>query len=378
MKATDVTGHIPARYEMVVDAKAMTISVGSRVFSKPNLGRRAEWDFDFKGEICGYPETDRHPKTWNKFYAEMLGPRFNFRFFATNYWLWVGNRMTVRTGNMLRYDGKHWRHYDSSLVELSSAVLPYINEAERDGLYHLIPVILTHGASPQDIRAKIGRGAWRRVANNSVSRNLLIMHATKRGGVAVQLESFLRLLEMPSGVMRGVRGDVGDDEVIAARITPRMRAREFQQTVDMVSDTRRMMLPDEFNPQWGYARMRREHELATKAIMQQRYSDKAFASEWSFDDAGFSATLLTSQASIATEGGIQHHCVASYARSCAMHEYAVFRIEGNERATAGIRGGRVDQVYGACNAPVSDACKAFAIKLATNYAASGMVARRAA
>lgn len=370
--------HTPPRHEMTIDHQAMTITVGSRVFTKPDLSRRAEWEFDFKGDICGFPETERHQKTWNKFFAEMLGPRFNFRFFAANYWLWIGNRMTQRTGNMLKYGGKHWRYYDSSLVDRAHSVLPCINEAERDGLYHLIPAILTHGASPQDIRAKIGRGAWRRVANNTVSRNLLIMHATLRCMDRARSEAFLRLLDMPSGVMRGISGEIGEDEIIAAHITPRKRAREFRQTVDLVSDTRRMMLPNEFNPRWGYARMRREHELATKAIMERRYSNKVFAPDWSFEHKGFSAALLTSQASIATEGAVQHHCVASYARSAAMLEYAIFRIEGKERATAGARDGRVDQVYGACNAPVSDECREFANKLARNFAASRVATQRAA
>lgn len=375
--------YAPPRLPMVTDHQAMTISVGSQIFSKPDLSRRLEHDFHFKQQICGVPMG--HPqdqKSLHKFFAEWLGPKFNFRFFAANYWLWIGNRMTTRTGNMLRFDGKHWRHYDSELVALANTVLPYINEAERDGLYNLIPVILTHGASPQDIRARIGRGAWRRVANNSVSRNLLIMHATRRRKEEARAASFVSLLEMPSGVMPGIMrletGGIGNDEIIAARITPLKRPREFRQTIDLVRDTRRMMLPDEFNPQRGFARMRREHELATKAIMERRYSSKVFAEDWSFEDEGFLATLLTSQASIATEGAVQHHCVASYARSAAMREYAVFRIEGKERATAGVRDGRVDQVYGACNAQVSDECRAFANKLAANYAASNIVERRAA
>lgn len=365
-----ITVHNSARYEMIVDAQAMTISVGSQVFSKPDLSRRWESDFQFKQHICEIPmEIGHDHKSLHKFFAEMLGPRFNFRFFATNYWLWIGNRMTVRTGNMLRYDGRHWKHHNSSLVAMANAVLSYINEAERDNLYHLIPIILIHGASPQEIRAKIGRGAWRRVANNSVSRNLLIMNATMRCRDWERSEVFSKLLDMPSGVMRGIRGEVGENEIIAARITPLKRPREFQQTLDTVSDTRRMLLPDEFNPQWSLARMRREHEAATKAIMQQRYSDKTFALDWTFEKNGFSATLLTSQAAVATEGAIQHHCVAGYARDCAMGTYAVFRIDGKERATAGVRDGRVEQVYGACNVPVSDACKAFASEVAAIFGA---------
>jgi hypothetical protein len=80
--------------------------------------------------------------------------------------------------------------------------------------------------------------------------------------------------------------------------------------------------------------------------------------------------LLVSQADIATEGATQHHCVASYARWAAMGKYAVFRIDGKERATAGVVGHVVDQVYGACNAQVSDECRAFASKVAARYAAT--------
>lgn len=371
--------HPRARIEMVSDEKTMTITVGSQVFSEPDLVRRWEVDFHFKGQMCEIPMGhEQTPKALHKFFAEMLGPKFNFRFFAANYWLWIGNRMTVRTGNMLRYDGRHWQRYDSALVKLANSALPYINEAERDGLYHLVPAILAHGSSPHEIRAKIGRGAWRRVANNSTSRNWLIMRATLRARAEDRAAAFVRLLDIPSGVLPVVSEGASEEEVIAARITPLKRKSEFLQTRHVVRDTRRMMLPAEFNPEWGLARMRREHELATKAFMERRYSNKTFAPDWGFEEKGYSAKLLTSQADIATEGATQHHCVASYARSAAMLEYAVFRIDGKERATAGIRNGRVDQVYAACNAPVSDDCMAFARKAAARYAATSKAMEAAA
>lgn len=358
-----------ARIEIISDPAAMTITVGDRVFSKPELIRRPEIDFHFKNEICPTPiGTGPGPKSLHKFFAEMLGPKFCLRFFAANYWLWVGNRMTTRTGNMLRFEGRHWQKYDSSLVELAHSVLPYVNEAERDGLYHLIPVILAHGASPQDVRAKIGRGPWRRAANNSMTRNLLIMRAVRRCREKDREGAFIRLLDIPSGVLPAISSGGDEDEAAAAKITPRKRRAEFDHTLHIIRDTRRMMLPGEFNPQWGLARMQREHELATKAIMQRQFSSKVFAPAWSFADNGFTAELLTSQVDIATEGATQHHCVASYARYAAMGKYAVFRIEGKERATAGVVGDGVDQVYAACNAQVSDDCKAFAQKVARQYA----------
>ncbi len=344
----------------------MTIAVGNRVFDKPDLFRRPEWDFEFKGEICGHPDTPRETRAWNKFYAEMLGCKFNWRFFGTNYRLWIVSKMTQRTGNMLKYEGKNWNRFDTDLVLKAHAVLPYVNEAERDRLYNLIPIIVAYGAGPQAIRAEIGRGAWRRIANNSVTRNKMIMNAVRRCGSENKTAIF-KLLEIPSGVMREIH-NADEDEIIAARISPRKQGLIFRETLHTVRDTRRMLLPNEFNPEWGLVRFRQEHECATQAVIQRRYSDKKFAGDWSFEEKGFSGRLLTSQSDIATEGAIQHHCVASYARQAAMGQYAVFRIEGKERATAGAFKGRIDQIYAACNSPVSDACKAFSYTIATKYA----------
>lgn len=360
----------PAIHEMVVDPKAMTITVGPKVFDKPDLIRRKEWDFDLKAEICGYPKGEREAKAWNKFYAKMLGCKFNYRFFGANYGLWIAGKMEQRTGNLLRCDGKNWRSFNSSLVDRAHAVLPYVNEAERDGLHHLIPIILLHKAPPHAIRAKIGRGAWRRVANNAISRNLLIMNATLRCTERRQDEAFSRLLDMPSGVMRGINHAIGESEMIAARVTPRKRPIEFHQTTHLVEDTMRMLLPGQFNPQWSYARIRQEHEAATRAVMQGKFSDKRFAPDWSFEESGYSATLLTAQIDIATEGATQHHCVASYASEAARGRCAIFRIEGKERATASVVRGAVQQVYGACNKPVSDECRDFTFKMAARFADS--------
>ncbi len=244
---------------------------------------------------------------------------------------------------------------------------------------NIVPLIVCFGASPQSIRALIGRGAWRRAATNSVSRNMRILHAMGRSKLREDEPSpdiFVRLLEFPSGVLRAVNGAT-DDERIAARITPRRKPVDFQNTVHLVADTKRM-LADAFNPMWSYARMWREHEEASRQILRGKFSEKRFAEPWAFKEAGFTAELLTSALDIAAEGGSMHHCVASYAKLASHGSYAVFRIEGRERATAGVRFGRLDQVYGACNANVSDECDTFARKLASEYAAARPMQSRAA
>lgn len=361
--------------EIITDHKAMTITVGEKVFSKPELWPFPEKDTFLKQEICGPAPWDQGVKVAYQFLAAQLGPKFNRRFQAANYWLWVGRRMDPRTGNLLRMEGRHWRRYHNGLVEAANSALPYVNEAERDGLYHLIPAIVVFGFSPQTIRRLVGRGAWRRYARNSITRNKHIMHAatrmpTKNNNDLVGL--FSRLLEVPSGVLRGIYG-ADEDEMVAARITPRKTPIEFQQTVHLVRDTRRM-LGEQFNSAWGLHRMKEEHDGAARELHRQHYSDRRFADDWVYSRDGYSATLLTSALEIATEGSAQHHCVAGYATYAVKGRYAVFVIDGKERATAGLmvtgRTASVDQVYGACNSPVSPECSEFALRLASEYSAS--------
>lgn len=345
--------------EIISDETTMTVAVGTKVYRKPELSRRKEWDFGLKNEILGTNHWGNAKET-NKIFTQLLGPKFNLRFFAANYWLWIGNRMTVKTGNMLRYDGRYWQPYDASLVLKANAVLPYINEAERDGLYNLIPAIIAHGDSPQAIRAKVGRGVWRRIATNSTTRNWLIMKAALRTRHDPSA-AYVRLLDFPSGVLPAVRDGGDPDETVAARLTPKKQVKEFNQTLDTVLDTRRMM-GIAFNDQWGLARIKREHELATKALILGRYPAAPFCEDWSFEKDGFTATLLTSQADIAVEGQTQHHCVASYAHMAADHKYLVFKVDGKERATIGAYpDGRVQQVYCAYNEMPSAECKVFAL-----------------
>lgn len=367
-------------HEIVSNPATMTITVGPKVFDKPVLVRIPESWTAIKRDIVE-PDMDLwKPQDLNRFYCRHLGPKFNRRFQAANYYLWIAGRMTERTANMLRCDGRHWRNYSDDLVWRANQALPYVNEAERDNLYNLIPLIVSFCQTPQAIKRRVGQGAWRRLAANSVSRNLKIMHAVERfrpctrytGDGDTVAAHICRLLDVPSGVLRGIyTGD--DDEFIAARITHKKRVDDFIHTKNLVQDTRRMT-GRRFNPNWGLTRMIAEHNAAAREENRKGYSDKRFADDWTMEADGYTAALLTSPLDIAVEGQTQHHCVASYAGLARRGDYAVFRIVGKDRATLGVKidgsQARLDQVYGACNQPVPDACLAFSYLVAGEYAAS--------
>lgn len=362
---------LEVEFPIMVNEGAMTVAVGSRIWTRPSLHRLTELSMGLKEEICGPPPT-MDIKEMHKFYCAKLGPKFNRRFCAANYYLWVGHRLSLPVANLLRERGNRWRVYSSELVYRANTVLPYIQEAEKDGLLNLVPAIVVFQDAPSGIRKKVGGAAWRKIAHNSVTRNRKLMQVCDSGAWDKQFEweeVFLDVIDIPSGILPSAYSGSLEEQV-AARLAPRKTPGVFEQTKHIVRDAMRMT-GDDFNPEWSLARVREEHEKASRAQYRKTYSEEPFASPWSFESEGYSAALLTSPMDIATEGASMHHCVGSYAHSASLRQYLVLRIDGKERATAGYtrdgRGWRLDQVYGVCNAAVSEACRAFAYEAVAEY-----------
>lgn len=357
-----------AVHEIMVNEAAMTIAVGPVLFDRPRLERVPELFSEAKREICGESPHAGLKETY-QFYARLLGPKFNRRFQAANYWLWLGNKMQPVTADMFRMCGKNWRQYDNRLVYRAHQVLPYIKEAERDGLHHLIPAIAAFGKSPSDIRKEIGPATWRRIAHNSRTRNRKLLQTAARPQIMNMLAAnFVALLDFPSGVLSAVLDPSSVDYAVAARVCERKTFMGLEAAYHMVVDAHRM-IGEAFNPNWSMSRIKHEHDRAAVERIKTKYSDKSFVGAWSTVVDGYTFTLLTSPLEIGLEGASQHHCVGSYVHEAKSGKYRVYRIEGPERATLGlyVRGPNfwaVDQVYGACNQAVSEKCRDAAFKVA--------------
>lgn len=362
MTMREFTAKLPLRH----DASALRVWVGDVEHSAPMLHRVRESDFYWKADVSGIPVAsiaEMGMKEGHAYFCGLLGPKFARRFHAAQYHTWISPHFSTETANMLRHRGKHWQKYDSKLVERSHLVRAEIQQAERDGLPHLIPTIVYFARSVSEIRATIGRGAWRRAANISRTRAAEIMKLAYGDGP----EAFLDLLEVRPSILRHM-GGTGAPDFVAARLSPRTDAASYRRTLHIVRDTM-FMAGDEFNKSWSLARVQREHDERVKARARRQYSDKRFADDWSHERDGFKAIRLVSKAEIAAEGSAQHHCVAAYGSRAAQGNYAVFRVEGKERGTLGLAKSkdgrwRVDQLYAACNERMSPAASAFAMGLA--------------
>lgn len=362
-------------FEIVSDKENMRILVGDFVQDEPYLFHLPEMNRAMKERICPDIESYGLPlKDVYKAYAARLGAKFNRRFYAANYWLWIGDDFTPRTQNMLRFDGMHWRRYNSYLVKQAQAAKPYVQEAERDGLYHLIPAIVIFGKSPQQIKKLIGKGDWKRIAANSETRNKRLMQTIGRNTLVwPEAEStFVSLLDFRSGVLRGV-SFADEMEKVAARVTPRQTTEAFQETFHYVRDAWRMM-GAKFNPEWSLARIHEEHDLEVRRRAAEKHSPLPFADPWVFEKDGYTVSLLTSRLDVASEGGEMRHCVGSYAEICANGHYAALKVDGKERATIGLRYNfptwALDQIYGRMNSRVSDECREVAYEVARELSKS--------
>lgn len=366
-------GNYPDVLEIRSDPSTMTISVGDKAFEKPYLWKVPEWSTDIKEEIVkDHAVYGMQPKERNQFYCSKLGPKFNLRFLAANYWLWLGDRYEKTTRDMFRVGGRTgWNKYNSELVAKAHKVEAYIKEAEADGLFHLIPAIVTFQGSPQMIRKDVGPATWRRIAANSRTRNMKLMQRAQYVTIGDAAPSFLSLLDYPSGVLLGV-GSIDDDTGIAARLCERKTSRGFVKTWHIVRDARRMV-GESFNPDWSLSRIKREHDAAAIKAATARYSAERFAQDWVYEKDGWKAELLTSQLLIGSEGATMHHCVGSYGSMSAKGNYLVFKIDGKERATLGAYPNAlpdIDQVCGSYNDRVSEACMTFAYQVSNAFKVS--------
>lgn len=354
-----------SKYELSSDPVHKIVRVGDKEETEPSFFRRAENDVNFKNGFL--PDVDQYHggdlKEANLHFKQMLGPKFCLRYKAAHYHTWIAPHIPRDVANMLTFTGRHWRTYDHRLVQRAHNVLPYVLEASDDNLPQIIPAIVTWQKSPQEIRQEVGRSTWRAIHAMSKTRAKKIMQLScMTYDSNDNVDRFIGFMGIRSGVLPFIT-QAGKPEIMASNLAAKMDFETVNHVVAMVRDTEHMGV--DVNPEWSMRRLMREHDNAMRNRAAKEYPSERFADDWSFSQDGYTATYLASQSDIALEGMTQKHCVAGYAGLSEQKEYAVFRIEGRERATLGLRAlgmqWRFDQAYGAYNKPVEADTRAFCI-----------------
>ena len=244
-----------------------------------------------------------------------------------------------------------------------------IRQCLLDGQENIVPFIVSSEdkVTPSELRSDLGKGNWKTLLRNSVTRNTLLSRRINICGVAV--------INTPSTLLRG-----SGEPVICAytiKVLKGLRSLGKPDTVrkvhNTITDTRRMysQLQKELPKQsksWDWGKWEERHSWCTEKINEKKYSkdvfDKLKEYPTNFESAGgkYTATLLRSAYDIRNEGENMHHCVGSYSDLSEKGDYLVLSMS-DERGKVSTLGCKVhqkesvvtlNQHYGYCNATIKD------------------------
>jgi len=111
----------------------------------------------------------------NKEYAKLLGKKFNLRFYANMHEMWVKNHFQDKTSLFLREKGRQWKSYCTTKVERAHANINEIHRLEDAGQHNLIPLVLMFNERTDIIRENVGEEEWSMMASASCHRNRLFL-----------------------------------------------------------------------------------------------------------------------------------------------------------------------------------------------------------
>lgn len=323
--------------------------------------------FDYVTHVLDIPVyfDPSKPKERNQTYYKMFGPVIHKRFSAAMHDAFILRNFPEETRFALKKVGVHWKQYDPRKVNKALKNLPLFEQAVRDKNTHLLPLMLYFEQDTQALKSRFGKGLWKKICSSSKYKLL---------DISMYLDNDPEWFYTRTSVRNKIKNR-GSLALVAAKIAP--SEKYARSTFDLVYDTHRLARRhgEEVNLDWSLPRWEREHERLTQKNLNENYSNVVFSLPHVVELTGYTFTKLTTEKEIAEEGRAQHHCVASYAKRASSGSYAVYRIEGLERATLGLlisTGGQhlFNQCYGSCNRLVSEelinTCHAFVYELNKN------------
>jgi hypothetical protein len=346
------------------------VKLGDKVFSKYEEVPRNPFMFNdwLKQNARDYWTkmtfgTDTSPaKVLNKKLHENFGSKITLRLNAALYNTFIKANFPRETYFAMSRRGRHWNTFAPHMVEKAIRNKHLVDQAVKDNTINLIPLMLEFQEDPQQLRKRFGKGLWKQLSHTSKTRMKYLAPLMRDMPEAISFRTGI-LTVISSYVISS--GGMEDAMVASAKIAPRIK--DFVQTLDVVRDTMRMAerAGTEVNLNWSWRRWQEVHDRMSWEIAMNRYPSTKFAEDCVFTQGGYTFTLLNSQADIAMEGTTMRHCVASYAHMASQGKYAVFKIEGKERATLGLTievaqiipsrvfHASLQQCYGYCNQPIS-------------------------
>lgn len=232
-------------------------------------------------------------------------------------------------------------------VNEMNGCLHIILEAQSDNNTHLIPLIMKFQKSPQELRRMFGKGVWKRICKNTVSRNAAIAEwlfkrmAYNRDFDESVVDKMKNILDVPTTLLAYSYPSVVLRYLAKHKRGEWSKKNKLRPVVDLLGDTIQMAnlygyaTPDILK--WSERRLREEHERFTKIAYARKYSDVEFdwASKLPFGEFCFGEYTvhpLLNAMDIGQEGLNMHHCVGSYVLQSQYGTYLVLSVrKGGER-----------------------------------------------
>lgn len=241
--------------------------------------------------------------------------------------------------------------------------LAVIAQAEADGIPQVAPLLVAFRGPPSLVRARLGRGLWRRVHHSDLALNARRADTWLRTALDFALIMDMAPKLFPSAA--SLVEQVGrEGYAFVARRTA--RPKDAKELAHYVRDY--LAMGGQLNPEWTVKRLREEHDREAAFMARRCASDAPWAEPWSWEHDGFIFTRLISDVDFQQEALTQKHCIASYAYRAKKGEQIAFRIEGRERATLMFSmKGRSAELKAARNGPVSDRLREVAPEVAMRF-----------
>jgi len=227
-----------------------------------------------------------------------------------------------------------------------------IRLAEADGIPQVAPILAVFRGRPDDVRARIGKGLWKRVHHSTLEHNVWRAKAK----LMTKLD-FATIMAVPTGALRETVGQckASSESAVAVAAHIAKNRNEMREAVMLARDAIRM--GGVLNSAWSLRRLREEHDRLARQFARRTSNPTPFADPWEASVEGFHFRRLISEADFITEGWEMHHCIGSYAYRAREGRETAFAITGSERASVSFATGGHVEIKGRYNRAVSTQCR---------------------
>lgn len=365
------------KHEFKVDTATKTITFADKEFKSFLLLKKAS-------------DAIRLFNAWDLPCAEKQHYNPTARAFSDHYQITPAKFMRVFNAKMLnvwvdpikehanRFAYSNQRKLKPEMVRIIWECLPEIKQAQKDGIYNIVPWILQEGLNPHELKEKFGKSNWKKICKQSMTRNKMLAAGAKRFRYEGSIEQALTL---PSYLLKkgGCTNFQWTQSTIWLIKNKQISSKHFvgkglntQAQIRLArtfEDTKRMAgeLGKGFSSEWSIDKMKQKHAEYVHLVNLKRYSPIPYENLKDFivkevQHKGYVATLLDSAALVHQEGEAMHHCVGGYASSVAQGNYLVYSVTKDGKRSSTIAFRRWDntedwvfnQHYGYCNCYVEN------------------------